>query len=101
MLSGGFACFLTTANWFSCSLYNLQLIWHTGRTDISFTRLIAVFCFFGAFFFFFFFFVNLLGLFFFFFFFAGFLFLFLFLFSPLKMKFITFNGALPLSYIFS
>ena len=61
MLSGGFACFLTTANWFSCSLYNLQLIWHTGRTDISFTRLIAVFCFFGAFFFFF----NLLGLFFF------------------------------------
>ena len=92
MLSGGFACFLTTANWFSCSLYNLQLIWHTGRTDISFTSLIAVFCFFGAFFFFFF---NLLGLFFF----AGFLFLFLF--SPLKMKFITFNGALPLSYIFS
>ena len=62
MLSGGFACFLTTANWFSCSLYNLQLIWHTGRTDISFTRLIAVFCFFGAFFVFFF---NLLGLFFF------------------------------------
>ena len=51
MLSGGFACFLTTANWFSCSLYNLQLIWHTGRTDISFTSLIAVFCFFGAFFF--------------------------------------------------
>ena len=87
MLSGGFACFLTTANWFSCSLYNLQLIWHTGRTDISFTRLIAVFCFFGGFF------VNLLGLLFF----AGFL----FLFSPLKMKFITFNGALPLSYIFS
>ena len=51
-----------------------------------------MFCFFGSFFF-----VNLLGMLFF----AGFLFLFLFLFSPLKMKFITFNGALPLSYIFS
>ena len=74
MLSGGFACFLTTANWFSCSLYNLQLIWHTGRTDISFTSLIAVFCFFGAFFFFFFFFL----IFYFFFFFCGFFFFFFF-----------------------
>ena len=72
MLSGGFACFLTTANWFSCSLYNLQLIWHTGRTDISFTSLIAVFCFFGAFFFFFFFIL------FFFFFFVCFFFFFFF-----------------------
>ena len=64
MLIAGFACFLTRANWVSCSLYNLQLIWHTGRTDISFTSLIAVFCFFGAFFFFFFFF-NFGGFFFF------------------------------------
>ena len=81
MLSGGFACFLTTANWFSCSLYNLQLIWHTGRTDISFTRLIAVFCFFGAFFFFFFFFL-IWGVFFFF-----VVFVFFFFFKTNKMKF--------------
>lgn len=50
MLNAGFVRFLTTANWFSCSLYNLQLIGQTGQTNISFVRLIAVFCLFGRFF---------------------------------------------------
>ena len=47
MLIAGFACFLTRANWVSCSFYNLQLIWQTGQPNISFARLITVFCLFG------------------------------------------------------
>ena len=90
MLSGGFACFLTTANWFSCSLYNLQLIWHTGQPNISFARLITVFCLFGRIF------VNLvhllvcLGFLLLLFCFVS-LFVFVCLFLPLKMKLITFK----------
>lgn len=87
MLNAGFVCFLTTANWVSFSLYNLQLIGPTGQTNISFAGLIAVFCLFGRFFAYLVVWLDFLGGFWY----VGWVFCLFVLFAPLKVKLIAFT----------